>query len=128
MRGGRRVLLVVMAHLDGQNNSWIKISHTSLTTDQQAWSSLQGNRNLCFHDTKHHSTDLQGARGEGWGTGRGVGHGERGGARGEGWGMGRGVGHGERGGAQGEGVAMHDIIRTLGGGGKYFSSSLLTCP
>ena len=109
MRGGRRVLLVVMAHLDGQNNSWIKISHTSLTTDQQAWSSLQGNRNLCFHDTKHHSTDLQGARGEGWGTGRGVGHGERGGAR-------------------GEGVAMHDIIRTLGGGGKHFSSSLLTCP
>ena len=75
VRGGRRVLLFVMAHLDGQNNSWIKISHTSLTTDQQAWSSLQGNRNLCFHDTKHHSTDLQGARGEGWGTGRGVGHG-----------------------------------------------------
>ena len=41
VRGGRRVLLVVMAHLDGQNNSWIKILHTSLTTDQQAWSSLQ---------------------------------------------------------------------------------------
>ena len=85
VRGGRRVLLIVMAHLDGQNNSWIKILHTSLTTDQQAWSSLQGNRNLCFHDTKHHSTD------EGWGTGRGVGQ-------------------------------CMTIIRTLGGGGKHFSS------